>query len=446
MVRGVDMSRISYTIRWGILVSLLAGMISLPVQADENYPGVYSNDSSLIFVRSCDELGGLAGIVVLSWEYSMDWIITTGNLAVMTDNSLLITDGRQYVYDAAGARRSDSEFTSLNLAVDWDEMDFRVLPTYGHYLAPMVQGGLAYALVETRSGLPCQLVLAREAFDNGQTVNLFDGFLYQVNDGELTAQIDFTEVAFGSQGLLRGDFPEDFPPPPEDYPNPYPDYPASSYPPPGMGYASGGTGSEPVPVEPFNPSMPAGTLVDPEEAVDRPRFTLEPMHDYEVPPIIRLGFVAYQDYGQEEGYGPFCDELIQERLADIEGLEVVYIPFDSARFGGAVIYDRAVWLCEEHGVDALMLSEISKLDIPGGVESAIPAGSVRVNSEIKSNLVEGTGGSELWSGEFEAERIHDVFEVSSGADNVLKGDLMFLINSMMEDLIDSNALNGGYVE
>jgi hypothetical protein len=170
------------------------------------------------------------------------------------------------------------------------------------------------------------------------------------------------------------------------------------------------------------------------------------MHNYDVPPILRIGIVAFRDLGDEEGYSPYCDELVQQRLSEIEGLEVVYIPFDSARFGGAVIYDRAVWLCQEHGVDALLLSEISELEIPGSVDSAIQAGSVRVNSEITSRLIEGTGGSEFWTGDFDADRIHDVYEVSGGQEDVLKGDLMFLINNMMEDFINSGVLSGGHVE
>ncbi len=446
MARGVNMNQVEYVIvRWLAAIFIL-GLVTFPANADENYPGVYSNENRLVFVKGSSDLGGLEGIVILSWEYSMDWIITTGELAAKTDDSLIITDGHQYVYNADGSRRSESEFTSLIISIDWDEMGFHVLPSYGHYLAPMVHGGLAYALVEITSGLPNQLVLASEAYDSGQSINLFEGFLYQVSNGELTAQIAFTEVAFGSQGLVRGNFPEDFPPPPEDYPYPYPEYPEPSYPPPGNGSNTGTTNPEVYPTDPFNPSLPMGTPVEASEVDDRPRFTLEPVHDYDVPPITRLGVVAFQDHAGEWGYGPFCDEFLQTRLGEIEGLEVVYIPFDSSRFGGAVNYDRAVWLCEEHGVDALLLSEINQLEIPGGVTSAIAAGSVRVNSEISSILVEGTGGAEFWVGEFEADRIHEVYEVSSGEEPVLKGDLMFLINSMVDDLIGSTRLEGGYVE
>ncbi|MCX6647334.1 MAG: hypothetical protein NTY09_13395 [bacterium] len=440
------MSRIARIFQWGLLVVMLAGFFSIPVRAEESYPGVYSNDNSLVFVKAGDEAGGLTGIVVLSWEYSMDWIITTGNTAAMTEDSLLITDGHQYVYNADGTRRSDSEFTSQNIVVDWPNMEFRVLPTYGHYLAPMVHGGLAYALVEMQSGLPSQLVLASEAYDNGQSMNLFNGFLYQFSESELSAQISFSEVAFGSQGLLRGDFPDNFPPPPEDYPNPYPAYPEPSFPPPVSYGDNSGSNPDSSVTGANNLTMPMGTPVEPGEESTQPQFTLEPMHDYDVPPITRIGVVAFQDNGDEEGYGPYCDEKLQEQLAGIEGLEVVYIPFDSARFGGAVIYDRAVWLCQEHGVDALMLNEIDKLEIPGSVESATQAGSVRVNSEITSTIIEGTGGSEIWSGDFTGERIHDVFEVSSGADGVLKGDLMYLINSLMGDLTGSGALQGRHVD
>jgi len=217
------------------LLTLLMTLVLLlsPIRADaENYPGVFASDNALVFVQAGNETGDLTGVVILSYEFSMDWVITTAANGYKSSDSIILTDGNQYVYRADGARQSQTEFISLEKDLDWSDFDFDVLPSYSYYLAPMVQGGLAYALIETRSGLPTQLVLASEVIETPDMINLFEGFLYQVTDGELTAQIAFTETAFGSQGLIRGSFPDDFPPPPEDYPSPYPSYPTPSYPPP----------------------------------------------------------------------------------------------------------------------------------------------------------------------------------------------------------------------
>ncbi len=429
----------------GILAFFLILGINHQVAGTEQYPGVYAGDDYLVFVQGSDEHGVLQGIVVLSYEYSMDWIITVGELGAISELGLLLTGGHQYVYNADGTKRSESEFTSLEKAVVWDDLEFQSLPSSGYYLAPMVQGGLAYALVETRDGLPAQLVLAREAFDSGSTLNLFEGFLYQLSGGTLTAQVAFTEMAFGTQGLIRGRFPEDFPPPPEDYPVMYPAYAEPSYPPPG--------GS--VPVETSVPvgstggvgfDLPQGTPVPEEELVDRPRFTLEAMHDYEVPPIRRIGVVAFQSSAELDGYESLCDEYLQEALSRIEGLEAVYIPFDSTLFGGAVIYDRATWLCGEYGVDALMMSELDEFEFVGGELVMHMQSTADVLVSIETQLIEGAGGSIYWGGEFEATETHDSQEMETDQERLLRTDLGRVILGLVDDLAASGALDGGYVE
>ena len=426
-------------------VMVLVGILAIPAGA-EDYPGVFTDSNTLLFVQNDDDFGTLEGVVILTYEYSMDWIITSARLGVFTGTGILITDGNQYVYNADGTRRSVSQFNSMEMSIDVGALEFMVLPSYGHYLGPMVQGGLAYALVETHAGLPSQIALAEDAYDNDQTINLLDGYLYQFSEGELTAQIAFTEVAFGTQGLVMGSFPEDFPPPPETY-NPYPDYPDPVYWPPGAG-----TGTAPQPYAggepatgPIDTSLPQGTLVENIDP-DRPRFNLEPVHDYDYPVIQRIGLVAFQESADIDGYGAVCDEIAQEVLGDVDGIEIVYIPWDSAQFGGAVMYDRAAWLCSEYGVDAMLISELDELENPGGVETARSSGSARVNVDIKSSLIDGVGGSTVWEGEFESERIHDYFEVADGLDSVLRSDISYVIRTLVDDLISSEALDGGHVD
>ena len=422
-----------------LMLCVLAGT---PAAADQ-YPGVYSSEDSLLFIQGNDEYGGLIGIVVLSYEFSMDWVITVADHGAITDAGLVLADGNRYVYNADGTKNSEMEFTSLEISTDWSELEFRVLPSYGHYLAPMVRGGLAYALVEMSSGLPSQLALAREAFDSGETINLFEGFIYQISGSELSAQIAFTEVAFGTQGLVIADFPENFPPPPEDYPSQYPQYGLPGYPPP-IEMTSDTSGSiEPDIIDPF---LPQGTEIPSEEQTDRPHFTLEPMHDYDVPAISRIGMVAFRTTADSADYGPVCDEYLQDALAGIEGVEVVYIPFDNAQFGGAVMYDRAVWLCEEYGVDALMLSEIDELDVPGGVGTARTSGTIRVNTGISGRLIEGVGGATVWDGVFESNKIHDFYEVERGVDNIVRTDLFSLVGDLTDDIVAQAALEARHID
>jgi len=437
------MSRTVRKWAWCLAAAFVCAAMS-PARADQ-YPGVHAGEDSLVFVQASDDFGGLQGIVILSYEYSMDWVITSARLGVKTDSGLVLTDGNQYVYNADGTKRSEMQFSSLERAVDWEGMNFSVLPSYGYYLAPMVRGGLAYALVETRAGLPSQLVLAREAFDTGESINLFEGFLYQLSEGELVAQVAFTEVAFGTQGLVRGEFPEDFPPPPEVYPSMYPSYPSPSYPPPvpaGSSYEqpSGDQSGS------INPSLPQGTEIPPEERIDRPRFTLEPTHDYDIPPVAKIGIVEFRSSAEIEGWGPTCDEYLLEALGGIEGVEPILIAYDSGRLGGAVMYDRAVWLCQEYGVDALMMSELEKLEVPGLLMVEAATEPARVNGRISSKLIDGVGGSTIWSGEFDTNRIHDIYELRNGLDPVIRNDLMYLVRSMVDDIVAKGALDGGHVD
>ncbi len=432
--------------KWAYLtaIPLIIGLLITPAMADE-YPGVHTNDNTLVFVQSSDELGGLHGIVVLSYEFSMDWVITTANIGAITETGIILTDGYQYVYNADGTRRSEVNFTSYDMAFQWDEMDFNLLPSYGNFLAPMVHGGLAYALVETRSGLPAQLILGREVIDNGATLNVFEGYLYQLSEGQLTAQIAFTEMAFGSQGLVMGDFPEDFPPPPEDYPDPYPDYTMPGYPSPVDNTLPSNPTNNMIDNQ-FNPSMPMGTEVPPDEVSDQPRFNLEPMHDYDIPPLMTIGVVQTRSFIEEEGFDVVCDEIIMDRLGDIEGITPVLIEYDSSLFGGAVMYDRATWLCTEYGVDALMMSELVWLEAPGGIGSTRIASTFRVNTRFRSKIIEGTGGSEVWEGDFESERYHDSYEVSTSLDPAYTADLNLLLMGMINDVISQQVLEGGHVD
>ena len=409
----------------------------------DDYPGVYASENSLVFIPSADAEGILQGAVVLSYEYSMDWVITVGETAVKNEAGLFLRNGHQYIYRADGTRLSEIEYTTLDLTVPWDEFEFQVLPSHGRYLAPMVRGGLAYSLVETKSGLPSQIALASDALDSGEILNLFDGFLYQISGGEISAQIAYTEIAFGSQGLVRGIFPENFPPPPEDYPVNYPEYDEQNYPPPPWAYQQPTTDN----YIPSDPLLPMGKPVPEDELINRPHFTLDPLHDYDIPPVAKLGLVAFQDTGDIPGFTAWCEQLVQEKLGEIEGLEIVYIPYDESLFGGAVIYDRATWLCSQLGVDALLMTELDDLNIPGGdLATSHYQRTSRVQIKFESKLIEGMGGSIFWTGEFDADKIHDTYEIESDRDTIIRGDLGMVIDTMISDLKTKGALDGGHVD
>jgi hypothetical protein len=426
----------------GWVLILLTIIILLPVPAQaEDYPGVYTSESSLIFIKSGDETGTLRGVTVLSYEYSMDWIITVGDIARINADGIIISDGYQYAYKANGQKLSETEFTSLNLTLDWDEYTFQILPSFGHFLAPMLRGGLAYSFIESRDGLPSQIALAQEAWDTGDSINLYDGFLYQIAEGEITAQVAYTEIAFGSRGVVRANFPDNFPPPPEDYPENYPDYPDSVFPPPVP------TNNVDPTLITSDPTLPQGTLVDPNVAGNTPRFSLEAQHDYDVPPVKRIGIVQFTESADIDGYSPVCDQLFQDILGSHEDYEIVYIPWDEAMFGGAVMYDRAVWICEQYNVDVIILSELDQLKIPG-IETALHQDrTVRVQLTIDTKMIDGTGGSEIWGGEFEADNMHDAYELDNGGDDLMiRTDIGRLLADMVGDLIDSGVLDGTHVD
>jgi hypothetical protein len=432
------MRKIHYFWTATLLLTLLFVAADRAVFAEDEYPGVFAGENCLVFVQGSDQSGGLSGLVVLTYEYSMDWVISTAKTGKKTESGLSLSDGHQYVYNADGSRRSQSDFTNLNLDLKWGDLKFTVMPSYGHFLAPMVHGGLAYAFVEVTSGLPSQIALAANSHENGETINLFEGFLYQFSQNTLSAQIAFTEVAFGTQGMVRGNFPDNFPPPPEDTPIPYPDYTQPDYPTPG--------GDTPPSFPAADPTMPMGKIVSPDAAGDKPRFTLEPVHDYDVPPIIKIGVVATQSSTDFQSYGPVVDQYFQDTLANMDGIEVVYIPWDSSKFGGAVKFDRAAWLCKEYGVDALLMSDLSKIDVPGGGTTGHLSQTAYVTTKMKSTLIEGAGGSEWWSKESEQSEMHNYYEIEENQDAVIRNDLNKLVMSLINDLAGGSKLQGGHVD
>jgi len=192
--------------------------------------------------------------------------------------------------------------------------------------------------------------------------------------------------------------------------------------------------------------MPQGTPVPEDQIIDRPRFTLEPMHDYTVPPIVRIGVVEFVDNGKIPGYSGVCDELLQNELSGIEGVEPVFIAYDRNILGGALMYDRAAWICEYYGVDALILSELSQFEIYGGGSSVYYSRTIRVKTTVKSKLLEGTGGSEYWNAEIELNESHDANEYERNNDLVLRNNLRKAIRDLVSNLASSAALEGGYVE
>lgn len=432
----------SKIIKLGLSALMVAFLLLFGLTAfADQYPGVYAGEDKLVFIKGSDPQGSLEGVVVLSYEYSMDWLITTAKLGAKIETGILLTDGKQYVYSADGKRRSESEFNSMILDFEWNSLEFSILPSYGRFLAPMVKGGLAYALIDLNAGLPSQLVLAREVLETTEIVHLFDGFMYQISDGKLSAQISFTEVAFGSQGLVRAKFPENFPPPPENYPSPYPIYSTPGYPVPKVHsdsslFSDSSSGS----------SLPSGREIPPEEQIKKPSFKLEPMHDYDVAPIVKIGVISTQLKTDVEGYEVVVDDLLQKHLSQIDGVEPVYIPYDSSKFGGAVMYDRAVWLCQNYGVDAFLMTELHKIEVTGEGAAGRLSKTARVSVTIKSRLIEGSGGSIWWSYKAEESRVHDYYEIEQGRDSVLRTNIMRAVKSLIEDLKSSGKLQGGHVD
>ena len=138
--------------------------------------------------------------------------------------------------------------------------------------------------------------------------------------------------------------------------------------------------------------------------------------------------------------------MLKESTRDLENIEIVYIPFDESLLGGAVIHDRAVWLCDEYGVDALLMTELDDLEIAGGEISLHTSRVIRIQVKLESKLLEGTGGSIFWSGDFESNEMHEAYELDLNRDLVLKADIHSLIQTMVDDLDQTGSLDGGHVD
>jgi len=178
---------------------------------------------------------------------------------------------------------------------------------------------------------------------------------------------------------------------------------------------------------------------------DQPHFSFEPVYDYDVPQIQKIGLVTTRSYADLEGWETACDESIQMVLAD-RNVEIVLIPWDSTTFGGAVIWDRAVWLCEQYGVDALMISELTKLEMPGYVGPTGTSRTVRINSAMSSKIIDGTAGAKIWEGDFEFSQNHDYYELDGNENGVIRGDIMRLVKLMTDDIDEKGILDGFHVD
>jgi hypothetical protein len=192
--------------------------------------------------------------------------------------------------------------------------------------------------------------------------------------------------------------------------------------------------------------MPMGREVPKDQQTERPHFTLEPIHNYDVPVITKIGVVATQSYSEIEGYAPVCDEYLQEALKGIEGVEVVYIPYDSTKFGGAVEYDRAAWLCGEFKVDALLMTDLTKLELPGGSSSDHLSRTARILLTVKSTLIEGVGGSVWWEKAVDDDRTHNNYEIAQGQKSLLQSDIKRAIMTLIDDMKANGKLQGGHVD
>ena len=173
---------------------------------------------------------------------------------------------------------------------------------------------------------------------------------------------------------------------------------------------------------------------------------LEPKHNYDVPPIVKIGLVGTQSYAAITGYADTCDKLLKAGLETIKGVQIIPIPFDDSKFGGAVAYDRAAWLCQPYGVDAPIMTDLNKLEIPGLGTSSHVSTTISLNLSISSVLIEAAGGSTWWKKDVDDSNTHQYYEIEQSQSEVIGGDLHAAIGKLIDDLKSSGKLKGGHVE
>ncbi len=406
-----------------LLLSIILLLLVLPASAQEaaqpDYPLVWVSATDMLFAGGSSE-DGYSDVFHLAYKYSSDWILITADDAVFADGGVTYHNGYQYAFSQDGEKLSEMAFSTTIEAVDYQSMETASLGDDGSILTPFTGAKIGFAVAQAEAGALSQISLARDAAEMNGNLHLYDGFLYQFNDDlSLKAQIAFSEISFGTAGLLRSTV---------EVPVQASEMPVMSTSQPGItGYSE-----QPLTPETVN----EGT---------EPLQLLSISKDYDVPPIKRIGVVEINDQAKRPDLIKGATEQLSDELSKIEGLEVDMMEFDENIWGGGVLFERAVELGQEYSVDAFIITDMVNFDLPPDITRDAFVPEVRVACDMEFAIVDCTGGQIFWRSKAGYADFVGYRELDENEDGITKSVIKRTIEEGVKNMIKDDVLAGGPV-
>lgn len=332
-------------------------------------------------------------------------VIVADQLSI-TENDISIPKGEQFILDYNGKISQRLKFTNTTLD---NTLGIEIPGTFIEGGKAMVkfEGIFSALLIEEGENGRRKVTLAQkhEFDETTNELHLYDGYsLLLDKDNALEEQVSFRELAFGGTLKCQIDAATSF---------------AKNTPPSNMydPYAIQNPGTS----APFNPKPV--------------------LLEYEVPKLKKVGVVPFKDQGEITGYADLVSEFFSTELGS--DVEIVVLDMPEEEQSGIYLFDRAVRLGKEYGVDGIIQGRVKRLEVIGSETQQHFVKDYKLSGEVEASLVDTINGKYLW------KNVAKVKDFTNGADyekskkSVLTELLRKAIKSLADDIKDKKALEGG---
>lgn len=328
--------------------------------------------------------------------------------AIITENEIIIPKGEQFILDYNGkvSQRLRFENTSIE-----NMLGVEIPGTYieGNKVMVKFEGIFDTLLIEEGELGRRKISLAqRREFDEiSGELHLFDGYSLSLDkNNNLEEQVSFRELAFGGTLKCQIDTATSFTQNVQPSDGPYNPY------------------STPLPIDSANRTTPKPVLLK-----------------YNVPPLKKVGILPFKDQGEIAGYSKYIQEFVAKSLGD--DVEIVEIVLEEGATAGIYLFDRAVRLGEEFGVDGIIQGRIRKLSVFGAEHEQHFAKEVRISCEIEASLVDTVRGKYLWKNVAKVKDYSNAADYGSSQKSILREIVKKGIGKLCEDIKRKKSLDGG---
>ena len=391
--------------------------------AEDELPLVWVSATDLLYAggKTSD---GYANVFHLSYKYSSDWVLITAKTATFNNENISYLDGTQYAFTQEGKKLSEMQFSKTDEALEYSQMEHASLGPDGKILTPFTGGNIGYAVIQAKGGVLEQIALAKSTDELKGNLHLYDGFLYQFDENlALKMQIAYSEISFSTQGLLRSsvEAPANIPTTPTAPPvNP----------------------AAPT-IAPYseNPIPPASGVTLFSTGNGGEQFTIP--DNYDVPPIKRIGVVKFTENTKKTHFAAQATEQLTEKLGDIPDLEVKTMSFSDKTIRGGLLFEQAVKLGAENGVDAFIISNLADFASPEDVHILPNDTEVRVRCEMDFAIIDCVGGRLFWGASADHAEFVATNDYKSNKDGIFTSVLSATIEEGLKLLQKDEVLAGG---